>query len=317
VASTRQAPPRSTEHERIARLSARFATKAPDVRLGIGDDAAWLAPDLVVSVDAQVEGVHFLPRFAPYDVLAERAAIAAFSDLAAMGARPLATLSSLILPRTLDDAALDRIHEGLARAAERYAAPVVGGNLAAGSELSLSTTVLGRTDAPLLRTGARPGDGVYVTGQVGARALGLRALLADRRDDALAPFVEAWIHPTARIAEGLALRGVASACIDVSDGLLADLGHVLVASQVGAELELAALPFAPGYERACVALGVDPLAVALDGGEAYELVFTTPTTPPIAATRIGVIRAEPGVVLREPDGSIRPHVATGFDHFRA
>jgi len=308
--------PRSTEHERIARLSARFATSANDVRLGIGDDAAWLVPDLVVSVDAQVEGVHFLPRFGPYDVLAERAAIAALSDLAAMGARPLAMLSSLILPRSLDDAALDRVHEGLARAADRYAAPVVGGNLAAGSELSLSTTVLGRTDAPLLRAGARPGDGVYVTGHVGARALGLHALLADRRDDTLAPFVEAWLHPTARIAEGLALRGVASACVDVSDGLLADLGHVLAASRVGAELELAALPFAPDFGAASALLGLDPLALALDGGEAYELVFTAAAAPPIDATRIGTIRADRSVVLRSADGSIRAPVPTGFDHFR-
>jgi thiamine-monophosphate kinase len=308
--------PRSSEHERIARLSARFATSSPEVRLGIGDDAAWLAPDLVLSVDAQVEGVHFLPRFAPYDVLAERAATAALSDLAAMGARPLAMLSSLILPRTLDDAALDQLHEGLARAADRYGAPVVGGNLAAGSELSLSTTVLGRADAPLLRTGARPGDGVYVTGHVGARALGLRALLAVRRDAALEAFVDAWLHPTARITEGLALRGVASTCIDISDGLLADLGHVLDASQVGADVELAALPFAPGFEAACALLDLDALALALDGGEAYELVFTATTTPPITATRIGTIRAEPGVVLHGPDGSVRPHVASGFDHFR-
>lgn len=317
MTSSQDGTPRSSEHERIARLSARFATSTPDVRLGIGDDAAWLAPDLVVSVDAQVEGVHFLPRFAPYDVLAERAAIAALSDLAAMGARPLAMLSSLILPRTLDDAALDQLHEGLARAADRHAAPVVGGNLAAGSELSLSTTVLGRADAPLLRAGARPGDGVYVTGHVGARALGLRALLADRRDAELTSFVDAWLHPTARIAEGLALRGVASACIDVSDGLLADLGHVLDASRVGAVLELAALPYAPAHERACALLGVDPLAIALDGGEAYELVFTATTAPPVAATRIGVIRAEPGVELRHPDGSIHTHVTSGFDHFRA
>jgi thiamine-monophosphate kinase len=316
VSSSQDGTPRSTEHERIARLSARFATNAPEVRLGIGDDAAWLAPDLVLSVDAQVEGVHFLPRFAPYDVLAERAAIAALSDLAAMGARPLAMLSSLILPRTLEDAALDQLHEGLARAAERYAAPVIGGNLAAGSELALSTTVLGRADAPLLRTGARPGDGIFVTGHVGERALGLRALLADRHDAALTTFVDAWLHPTARIAEGLALRGVASTCIDVSDGLLADLGHVLVASQVGAELELSALPFAPGFEAACALLDLDALALALDGGEAYELVFTATTPPSIAATRIGTIRAEPGVVLRELDGSIRPHATTGFDHFR-
>jgi thiamine-monophosphate kinase len=316
MASSRRFPPRSTEHERIARLSARFATNAPDVRLGIGDDAAWLAPDLVVSVDAQVEGVHFLPRFAPYDVLAERAATAALSDLAAMGARPLATLSSLILPRTLDDVSLDRIHEGLARAADRYAAPVVGGNLAAGAELSLSTTVLGRADAPLLRSGARPGDGIYVTGHVGARALGLQALLADRHDASLAAFVDAWLHPTARISEGLALRGVATACIDVSDGLLADLGHVLDASRVGAELELAALPYAPEHEATCAVLGVDPLALALDGGEAYELLFTAAATPPIDSTRIGTIRAARSVVLRSADGSIHAHVPAGFDHFR-
>ena len=307
----------SSEHARIARLCTRFVTASPDVLLGIGDDAAWLSPDLVVSVDAQVEGIHFLPRFAAYDVLAERAAVAALSDLAAMGARPLAMLSSLILPRTFDDASLDLIHEGFARAADLYGAPMVGGNLAAGTELSFSTTVLGRASAPLRRSGARVGDGIFVTGHVGARALGLRALLANHDDETLAPFVDAWLRPIPRIAEGLALLGVASACVDVSDGLLADLGHVLEASGVGAEIELATLPFAPDFERACAALGVDPLDPALDGGEAYELVFTASTAPPIAAARIGTIREGTELVLRDADGTPRPRTRVGFDHFRA
>ncbi|MCB9632341.1 MAG: thiamine-phosphate kinase [Sandaracinus sp.] len=306
---------RSSEHARIARLAGRFATPSADVRLGIGDDAAWLAPDLIVSVDAQVEGVHFLPRFGPWDVLAERAAVAALSDLAAMGSKPLAMLSSLVLPKTFDDASLDALHEGLARAATRHGAPVVGGNLAAGTELSLTTTVLGRADAPLRRDGAKAGDGIWLTGHAGERALGLRALLDDVGSVTTAPFVRAWLHPVPRLREGLALVGSASACVDVSDGLVADLAHVLEASGVGAELALDALPFAPGYAEACVALGADPLETALNGGEAYELLFTSPTPPPFPATRIGEITAERRLVGKTAAGERRALHAQGFDHF--
>ncbi len=305
---------RSSEQARIARLARRFASDSAEVLLGIGDDAAWLAPDLVVSVDAQVEGTHFLPRFASYDVLAERAAVAALSDLAAMGARPLGMLSSLVLPRELSDEALDALHEGFGRAATRWNAPVVGGNLAAGSELSLTTTVLGRAEAPLRRDGARSGDALYVTGSLGQRALGLRALLAEDDSALLAPFVDAWLRPIPRLDVGLALVGHATACVDVSDGLLADLGHLLDASALGAELDAPALPLAPGYLEGCARLGVDPRSLALEGGEAYELLFTSARPPPVAATRIGTLTSDRALVW--VDGDLRTPLARGgFDHF--
>lgn len=306
----------SSEHARIARLTRRLrgTSRAGDV--GIGDDAAVLGPDLVVSVDAAVAGVHFLPRFAPWDVLARRAAVAALSDLAAMGAAPLGMLSSLVLPPSLDDETFDAIIEGFAVAAEEHGAPVIGGNLAAGAEVSITTTVLGRTPAPLLRAGARPGDGVYVTGAPGAAALGLAALLAEREaEPRFAHFVDAWRHPHARLDAGMALRGHASAAIDVSDGLLADLGHLCVASDCGATLDVEALPHDEAFDAAAAALSKDPLALVLGGGEVYELLFTASREPPIDATRIGVIDADRGLRLRHADGSTTAATVAGFDHF--
>lgn len=307
----------SSEHERIARLGARLRSGAlAEQDVGIGDDAAFLHPELVVSVDAAVEGVHFLPRFAPWAALARRAAVAALSDLAAMGAAPMGMLSSLILPRGLDDATFDALVEGYAQAADEHGAPVIGGNLAAGTEVSMTTTVLGRTSAPLLRSGARPGDALYVTGAPGAAALGLHALLREREtDDRFARFVEAWRRPWARIDAGLALRGHASAAIDVSDGLLADLGHLCAASGVGATIDIGALPHDATFDAAAAALGRDPVELVLGGGEAYELLFATAGASPIEATRVGTVDAEPGVRLRHADGRVAPATLAGFDHF--
>jgi thiamine-monophosphate kinase len=189
--------------------------------------------------------------------------------------------------------------------------------MATGSELSITTTVVGDApDAPLTRSGVRPGDALFVTGTLGAASLGLQLLRAGRGE--LAPAcVERWRRLVARVREGAQLAGTASAAIDVSDGLLQDLGHLASASGVGFELELSQLPLAPGLELACRVLGLDPQALALAGGEDYELLFTLPDgrIPPLG-TRIGRAVAAQGVRLLDRQGRVvAPPPNAGFQHF--
>ncbi len=310
------------ELERIAALASRFGRGGRDVIVGIGDDAAVLrtGADVVATVDVAVEDVHFRRAWAPLDRLAYRAFMAAASDLAAMGAEPLGALLSLVLPASVDDKDFLAVIDGVERAAAAIGCPVVGGNLSAGAALSIGTTALGAASRGVLRrSGARPGDGVYVTSHPGDRALGLEVFLrygapagsADAR--ALA---ESWLTPKARIPEGLALVGRATAAIDISDGLLADLGHLVEASGVGARLELAAIPRHHAFEAVARELGIDPLAPLLGGGDAYEILFAAPPDVDVGAVgvRIGDIVDGDGVAVFD-DGAPVAAPKPGHRHF--
>lgn len=318
------------EFERIAMLEEIFgaAHGLDGVEVGIGDDAAVLsAPEVgerrVLSVDACVEGVHFERGYASEHDLGYRAVTAAASDLAAMGAAGDTALISLILPAWLDDRAFANLARGIAEAAKTTGSRVVGGNLSKGDALSITTTVIGCTTAPLLRRGARVGDGVFVTGAPGERALGLRFIQAGEEGPAAAPFVHAWRRPTARIMEGVSLRGVATAGIDVSDGLAQDLEHLCAASGVKAQLDLSSLPISRAFVDAAKTLDPqpDPLMLALYGGEDYELLYTAPVHNEVAmglGTLIGriVSVAHPSIAgpqVTSTTGPLPP--GHGFDHF--
>lgn len=314
----------SSEFERIARLRAIYGEAHEGVELGIGDDAAILAPGIVLSVDAAVEGVHFrrewVGRGASWEDVGRRAAIAALSDLAAMGATPRAMLQALTLPADTAEEVVDAIARGTADVASAHGAPVIGGNLARARDLTITTTVVGtNAGASLRRDGAQVGDALYVTGVLGAAALGLAALEAGLADDADAqPFVRRFLSPTPRIAEGRAALGIAHACVDVSDGLAQDALHLCVASGVGAELELALLPLAPGHGALARRLGRDEVQVVLSGGEDFELVLAAPEGAVLeGARRIGRVVEGRGVVVRAADGSGVAIEGGGFDHFRA
>jgi len=310
------------EVARIASIRALLHRDRDDVVVGIGDDAAVLARSesaQVLSVDVQVEGVHFRRAWLGYEDLGHRAYHAAASDLAAMGAAPRAALLSLILPAYVSDEDLDALVQGIGAAADDVGAPVVGGNLARGGELSITTTVIGETSgAGIGRGGASPGEGVYVTGTIGGAALGLAALDAEQGGDArFAPFVACFWRPAAQIVIGQRLVGVATAAADISDGLVADLGHVCHASSVGARIRADLLPTPEGFEEAAHVLGRDPTRLALAGGEDFQLVFTAPvsTTADELATLVGEITPEPGVVCLGADGEPLPGDYRGFDHF--
>ncbi|HYO93438.1 MAG TPA: thiamine-phosphate kinase, partial [Polyangiaceae bacterium] len=244
MASTRP----GSEFTRIAlieRLLSANAPRSPAVQVGIGDDAAVLRckGGLIWSIDAAVEGVHFERRWLTLQDVGYRAFQAALSDVAAMGARPLAALSNLALPRRFTSSELARLAEGQALAARDSRCPIVGGNLTRASELSVTTSVLGLAESPLLRSGARVGDELWLAGQVGLAAAGLAALQAGRRPrtGSLARCVDRWRRPSALIQDGLRLSRRASAAIDVSDGLVGDAEHLAEASGVRVIVDAEAL----------------------------------------------------------------------------
>ena len=290
-----------SEFELIDRIVAILddAGTGAGVRLGAGDDAALLTVpqglELAVTTDTLVAGRHF-PADAPAGLVGRRALGVNLSDLAAMGAEARHCLVSLTLPEA-DVAWVEAFADGLAATARRLGVAIVGGNLARGP-LSITIAAFGTTPcgAALLRSGAQPGDTVFVSGRIGGG-------YAARQRDAPA-FYE--VEP--RLALGIALRGVASAAIDVSDGLLADLRHLCQASGTRGEVVLEAVP---------VAVGVAP-EVALTAGDDYELLFTAAQTPATTepVTAIGRISAGTGVtVLRAGAPWSPPNRAGGHRHF--
>jgi thiamine-monophosphate kinase len=331
---------RSRELTRVASLRARFgdagAASGPNaraIRVGIGDDAAVLEASgtgaLVWTVDAQVEGTHFRTDFVSWEDLGWRSFMAAASDLAAMSAEPVAALSALVLANSVDDEALDALARGQAAAASAVGAPVVGGNLARGTETSITTTLFGRAASPVLRSGARAGDGVWLAGPVGLAAAGFAVLEASVQDASIAKHadaaacLQAWRRPTARIAEGRALAGVAHAAIDVSDGLAHDAWQLAAASDVRIVLDLAAVLAAAGQPLAVCAklLERGPIELALHGGEDYALLAASAESLP-GFVRIGSVEsADDGayagarVVVTNAAGRSDPVDPRGFDHF--
>jgi thiamine-monophosphate kinase len=309
----------TSEFARIARIEALFRRESSDVLLGIGDDCALLAPSVYPrawTIDAAVAEVHFSQVYMSLPDIGYRAFMAAASDVAAMGGRAVAALSALILPTDLTDAALTLLIGGIAEAADACSCPIIGGNLARGGELSLTTSVLGECPGNVLtRAGAQVGDGVFVTGPLGGAALGLRVLqrgLATPCEAAIAAF----LRPRARLDCALALAEVASAAIDLSDGLAQDLRHLCRMSNVGARIDARAIPRLPMFDDAAHALGHRVEALMITGGEDYELLFTAPpaNVPPSLGTRIGTVTASLDVLIVDQQGEPLS-LTDGFDHF--
>ncbi|MGK3997347.1 thiamine-phosphate kinase [Sorangium sp. So ce1024] len=324
-----------SEWKRIDMLRAVLGGAAGDhVLCGIGDDAAILAPaaprsgalpgvpePLVWTVDSAVEGVHFRRDLLGFEDLGYRATMAAASDLAAMGARPVGLLAALVLPPSVSDDELGALARGQRAACDEIGTAVIGGNLSRGGELSITTTALGVAAVPLRRDGARPGDALALAGPVGLAAAGLALL-----DRGVAPAgaaaelaIRAFRRPAARIDAGLRAAARARAAIDVSDGLVADVAHLARASGVRALLDPAALVGADLRDAAAL-LGVDALDLALYGGEDYAVVVAGPDVGELAGF-VAIGRCAPreegasDVALLGPDGQLTSLVARGYDHF--
>lgn len=306
--------------------------RAAAVRLGVGDDAALLAPapgcELAVSTDMLVEGRHFLVGADP-GRLGHKALAVNLSDLAAMGATPRQALLALALPECNADW-LAAFAAGFYALADAHGVDLVGGDTTRGP-LNLCVTVIGEVAAgtALTRGAARPGDDVYVSGEIGAAAL---AVAADSGRLALAADEHAACHdrldrPTPRVALGGALRGVATAAIDLSDGLTGDLGHIGERSGCGARIDLGRLPAAGPVAARLRGPHRDlALACLLAGGDDYELCFTARNRERerIAAlarelalplTRVGKVTGGDGLVVRDEAGAPLPALPRAFDHF--
>jgi len=315
------------EFDLIARHFTRPARRSP---LGVGDDCALLAPaagmQLAVSSDMLVEGRHFLSTVDPAR-LGHKALAVNLSDLAACGARPLAFTLALALP-AVDDAWLAGFARGLFALADTHDCELVGGDTTRGP-LNICITVFGEVPAgaALLRSGARAGDDVWVSGTLGDARLALevfRGTLA-LSEQQFARARSRMEEPTPRVALGQALRGIASAAIDISDGLAGDLGHVLRGSGVGARLDADAALRLLGMPAGSLALETRRACV-LAGGDDYELAFTAPASARAAVeeagrasatqvARIGSIEAEPGLRIVDAQGAAIAQRFASFDHF--
>ncbi len=293
------------------------------VRLGPGDDCAVLAAPrgaLLFTVDSLVAGVHFRRGWLTPEALGRRAFLINASDIAAMGGTARWCVIDIAAPPRSAAADLVAISCGCAAAAAAHGAALVGGNLARAATLAITVALIGSAPPhPVTRAGARPGDALYVSGRLGDAALGVRQL---RRDPAArGAAVARYRAPVPRLALGAALarQRVASAMIDISDGLVQDLGHVCAASGVGARVDAARVPCTPAVRRA---------GLALHGGEDYELLFAVPPRRESAlarlaaqvgcpVTRIGVCTAPAaGLVIVDARGRPLPVSRRGHDHFR-
>jgi thiamine-monophosphate kinase len=313
-----------------------FTRAAPVGVLGVGDDCALLptaAGAMAISTDILLEGRHFFPDVDPTS-LGHKALAVNLSDLAAMGAEPSAFVLGLALP-VIDDPWLVAFARGMYALADRHACPLIGGDTTRSQNgIVITITIFGKVlpAQALYRSGAKVGDDIWVSGCLGDADVALRLLLGEAQpwvDDAqraalLAATRTALEWPEPRVALGLALRGLASSAIDISDGLLQDLGHILQASACGARLFADALPVSAGV----AALPVELRRLAtLAGGDVYELCFTAPadrrddilaaaaraSTP---VTRVGVIEAEAGLRMMDAAGNALPPLSYGgFDHF--
>jgi thiamine-monophosphate kinase len=325
------------EFDLIARYFTRPAARAV---LGVGDDCALLQPapgtQLAISSDMLVEGRHFFADVDPF-TLGHKALAVNLSDLAACGATPLAFTLALALP-LVDEAWLQGFSQGLFKLADAHGCELVGGDTTQGP-LNICITVFGEVPVvggksqALLRSGARAGDDVYVSGTLGDARLALEALRGNIALPAeLLAQARQWLEqPTPRVALGQALRGVASAALDLSDGLLGDLRHILKASGVGATLDtsiairLIAACAHPACTTGLISLK-NKLECVLSGGDDYELAFTAPVSARDAVqaaarqaatpvTRIGGIDAEPGLRLLDADGQRLGDRFSSFEHF--
>jgi thiamine-monophosphate kinase len=319
------------ERALIERIRARISSPRW-VIVGPGDDAAVIEPERgtldVVTTDALVEGIHFDRRFCPPDAIGHKALAVNLSDLAAMGASPRAALLSLVLPDGFSVTDVDALLEGLLALAGRHKVALVGGNITRSpGPLVVDVTAIGSVSRRriLTRAGARPGDAVYVTGTVGAGAVGLRTF----REQVDAPAAqERYLRPQPRVRAGMLLgrNKAATACIDLSDGLADGLHRLAEASGAGIAIDPAALPVDEVVVRWCAQHRADPILEAVVGGDDYELLFTSRPAQrgrlraarqhfgdlPIA--KIGVVTKERNVVFKTPDGE--REIPQGFEHFR-
>ncbi len=312
----------------------RFFTRPSrrgDVALGVGDDAALLqvphGMQLAMSVDTLIAGRHF-PLETDPEAIGYKSLAVNLSDMAAMGAKPAWVTLSLALPES-DEAFIEGFAKGFFALAQEYDVELVGGDTVRGP-LTCTVQVNGFVPSgeALLRSGAQPGDHIYVTGNLGDAGAGLQLKLGGSCKDevAAASLIRRLEYPQPRVIEGISLRGIASSAIDISDGLLADLSHILDSSGCGATLQLGTLPRSTTLLN-CIGDDVESLRLALSAGDDYELCFTVPQEKvdelervtanwSCGVSRVGEIVSESGIALTGTNAELVHQNVSGFDHFQ-
>jgi thiamine-monophosphate kinase len=318
--------------ERVRSAASSSTTRTSALRLGIGDDAALFSPrrgfQTILTCDWFLEGTHFLRDKHPPDSVGWKCLARAISDIAAMGGEPRCFLLSIAIPETHTDLWLDEFLAGLRRAARKFNCPLAGGDTTRRSEILMNVTVVGevRQDRALLRSGAQAGDIIYVSGRLGEAAFGLHRLRTESRIRKDHPTLRKHLYPQPRIAFGrwLADRRIATSVMDLSDGLSTDLPRLCAASHVGARLNASALPVVRVSKRNG-AKTIDASALALNGGDDYELLFTVRAnkTSRLPRTFLGIPLTAVGEITREQlltlvgrNGREQPLSSGGWDPFR-
>lgn len=315
----------------LERVRARFHEKSRDVVAGIGDDAAVLRfagkKNLLATSDMMLEGVHFDLRFTTPLQLGFKLVSVNVSDIYAMGGKPSFALLDIAAPVDTEDRFLEGLFEGVSEGARAYGVLVVGGDISSSREgLVLSATLLGEAAKPVLRSGARPGDKLYVTGCLGESACGLELLRKIGKPMELGrpvnrplqwavmrPLLKKHLMPEAREPSGF--QKAATSMIDLSDGLLMDLSRLCDESRVGARLYAGRIPLSGETKDAAALLGLDPYRLATEGGEDYELLFTAPPRRRVKAHFIGEIIGS-GRFIVDERGVEGPMEPKGYEHFR-
>jgi thiamine-monophosphate kinase len=315
------------ERRVISWIRRTFGRPRTDILLGIGDDAAVVRvpKSLLLTTDILVEDEDFRRAVHPPRLLGRKALNVNLSDIAAMGGRPLHALVGMAMPGDVEERWLRLFMAGFRSAAREAGVALVGGDLSRAEKIMISVTVTGEAKSPVTRSGARPGDWVFVSGTLGDAAQGFQLLETGRLQGekrGAGPLIRAFLDPAPRLELGelLARKKLASAMIDISDGMSVDLAHVCAESRVGAEIEASLIPLSAALKR----FAKDPLDMALDGGEDFELLFTVRPAKLASVVamasefklkRIGRITAGKTIFLVTPDKKKKPLRAGGFEHF--
>ncbi|OGW20556.1 MAG: thiamine-phosphate kinase [Nitrospirae bacterium GWC2_46_6] len=313
----------------------RFKTEDSGIILGIGDDAAVLAPqkeNILVTTDMMNEGIHFDLSFTPPFQLGFKLVSVNVSDITAMGGRPKYLFLNIALKNDADEKMFWDMYEGISKAMDMYGVKLVGGDLcSAKNDMVLSATVIGTAEKFISRAGAKAGDKIYVTGALGDSACGLEILkkltpeLKEKIGSSAEALIERHLMPVARDSSEIAKH--ATSMIDISDGLFIDLCRICDESNVGAKVYLDKIPISDEMENAAGIMGLDAMHLAVSGGEDYELLFTAPPTPPappldkggiggVNITCIGEIIEKDRIAV-DKTGKEFPMKAEGYRHFGA
>lgn len=321
-----------SETDVLKELKERFKSSSEDVLIGIGDDCAAIRSGednlLLISTDSLVEDVHFLnPYFKPEEI-AKKSVAVSISDIASMGGRPKFILSTIGFPKCSDRKLMNGLLQGIKSSCELYNVDLIGGNVTTSKKLFLNITVIGQTekDRVVRRSGAEMDDLVFVTGNLGDSALGLKILQSEEKIEDK-NIINAHKDPQPRIEVGRELSGsgLASSMIDVSDGLLIDLERITTEQGVGAKIYTKNIPLSASYLSLISRFEEDPLKLAVTGGEDYELLFTSPPdcrdrikeleiSTGIRISEIGVIVREKKIKLFDEGGNTLSYRKSGFVH---